>query len=301
MRCSRIVFASLALWLAAPFAFAEEPEIYRQYLALQDGLPQTKDGLSAAERDELFRSVSSNRVLNVDELGHYDPKGYIGFCFGRAMGAQLLARKMSVKKESIAKLFIVGDLRSGADPEWRFHVTTLVKGEDGRWYAIDPILGRPMPAEEWIATVKRVWDKKNEAKLYLAPSDTVMPDVTRDPNGKTGKYLIELGFEPSGKRGFKEEKLGDHDVWKVSDKASQSYLLSARAPEETRFHFDGIQIGAQAVDYAGYFKDFLGDLSAPKVAAAALPLSVPCPKALRKVARPRDLRSPRFDPFFANR
>ena len=117
-----------------------EDQVFRGYETIETTSPSTKTGLDASERQQLFTLSARDKVASIASLDHYDQQN-IGFCFGRAMAAHLIARGMGLGSDSIRKLFIIGDLRSGADPEWRFHVTTLVRGsEDGGWYAVDPAL-----------------------------------------------------------------------------------------------------------------------------------------------------------------
>ena len=108
-------------------------------------------GLPEKDTPVLFRALRDHPVASVNRLGSYDPKGLIGFCFGRSFAAYLIARQMGLQVAAIRNLFIIGDLRSGTDPEWRFHVTNVVKLSNGQWYAFDPIIPqtRPVPIAEW--------------------------------------------------------------------------------------------------------------------------------------------------------
>lgn len=188
------------------------------------------------------------------------------------MAVQLMARKMGLNKDSIRKLFIIGDLRSGPNPEWRFHVTTLIKGTDGQWHAIDPILDGPMTAKAWIGQVQSVWDKKGAANLYFTPADTVIPDihiVPEDISKESGERLIELSFNPAGRKGFKNMRDWGPKVYSVGGSAFSEHFLTADAAVSA-FDFTGITINGGLISYNAYFDDLLKSLAAPAPARMGL-------------------------------
>ena len=292
----------------------EDSQIWENFLHIDEELPETKETLTLAEQRELIARVRNHPVASVNALGKYDPEGYIGFCFGRAMAVHLMARKMGLAKDSIKKLFVVGDLRSGPEPEWRFHVTTVIRGENGQWSALDPIMtfpianGDPQTLEQWMSTVQRVWDKEGKAKYYLTSADVVMPDVTKDPDGTTGKHILELGFEPESFSGFEKEKIGTFDVYRMDEIAEERFHIVTRGKD--RFDFEGVQIGESLIDYRNYFRDLLGDLKrrpgikliqeAARPVPTIGPMGVPCQKVFKQL-RPGtriELRSPNFRRFF---
>ncbi|MBI5240264.1 MAG: hypothetical protein HY926_07305 [Elusimicrobia bacterium] len=228
------------------------------------GSPARLKALDARRRQELWDAAFRHPVAGLDDerkLAKYDPQGFIGFCFGRAMAAHLLARQMGLAESSVRKLFAVGDLREGEEPQWRFHVAALVRGDDGAWYAIDPIMEGPMTAVAWLSEVRRAWDKTGKARFYLTEASAVLPDVTTvpEPGQETGERLIELSFDPAGKEGFSPAAGLGAGVFSVSPSASARYLKTA--PEA--FDFDGIAINGQRISYNGYFFDLLRALAAP--------------------------------------
>lgn len=161
-------------------------------------------GIPVKELQNLAAIVDRHPISSLLQLEKYDPTGLIGFCFGRSMSAHMEARRMGVSEAHIKKLFIIGDLRSTANPEWRFHVTTLVKAEDGKWYAVDPILnnvhGRPITvtAEDWIIQVRTIWDQWTgyKAKLYLTDADIVVPDLLNSIKSDPNRDIMDLNFKP---------------------------------------------------------------------------------------------------------
>src|SRR5438128_1426530 len=111
VRLARVsFFGFLALtWSLVP-ARAEvgEKDLYDAFSKVVTGSPSTKEGLTAMDRKALFTQAVNNPVANVEMLFKYDPKGIVGFCFGRAMTVHLIARRMGLKDSSLRKLFIIG-------------------------------------------------------------------------------------------------------------------------------------------------------------------------------------------------
>jgi hypothetical protein len=267
---------TLIAFLLAPAAHADDAAVFAQYervLAKAGAVRPQLQGLDAAQRERLYTLVLDHPVARLDRLPHYDPDGLIGFCFGRAMTAHLTARTMGLAESSIRKLFIVGDLRQyGADKtEWRFHVTTLVRGTDRAWHAIDPILGRAMPATEWIRTVQRTWDHRKQARLYVTRASAVLPDVreTPAPEAETGARLIELKFDPRGRAGFTPRPDLSPATWEMDVAATEALFLDAA--ERDRFNLVDITINGMTIGYRDYFADLLGRIgTAPRARATAL-------------------------------
>lgn len=279
-------FLALALVLSLNARADVSEQVRAQHQELDnDPTTQTKDGLTKEERLKLFNHVLNHKVaaLTPENIAKYDtPKQEIGYCYGRAMAVHLRARKMGLKPGSIKKLYIIGDLRQGEEPEWRFHVTTLVKGGDKKWYAIDPILGHPRPMIDWIRRVRSIWDKKPDpadlAKLYLVSPGTVMPDVRIYPYSKveeTGEIVTDLSFVPAGRPGFKAVKVEEETVYEMSVSAQEKYFLRAvESVDADQFNFeelkltvmkkkemgDGLEEIPVLYPYKGYFKDLLEEL-----------------------------------------
>jgi hypothetical protein len=81
------------------------------------------------------------------------------------MAAHLEALRAGVSKEAIRKIWIVGDLKTDQG-HWSYHVATLVRGEGGVWYAMDPIFGRPVTAEEWYHRFMAS-DREGDARIFV--------------------------------------------------------------------------------------------------------------------------------------
>lgn len=268
------LFLACALFLmnlgAACAQFAPTAEIepvFRQVVGRADEIHPQQRGLSPERVQELFQKTSRHPVATLTRVAVYDPDNYVGFCFGRAMTAHLIARKMGVHPAAVKKLFICGDMRTAtADKtQWRFHVTTIVKAQgSSEWYAIDPIMYRVMKAREWIDHVRRTWDIPRKAHFYVVSSDVVIPDVTRVPPvaEETGERIIELSFRPEGKPGFKARADLGHNCFEANLEAARKYFICTQEPEAP-FDFAGIAINGKAVTYRNYFRDLMAALAGP--------------------------------------
>ena len=242
--------------------------------------PEISDSLDAEQRQELLLRTSEHKVAALKHLQKYDNQK-IGFCYGRAMTAHLIARKMGLRQRSIRKLFVIGDLRSGDVPEWRFHVTTLVKGsEDGLYYAIDPIMrpprsdGKPLPPAKWIEIVKSIWDKNHKAHFYVSTPESVMPDMRVVPTVKDldqGNRIIELSFNPNLHAGLNSSHFGAHEYFEVDARAQEDYFINTRELNQTPFNFLFFDMLVKRPNeqkllhlvYNNYFVDLLADLKLP--------------------------------------
>ncbi|MBI4677075.1 MAG: hypothetical protein HY748_05780 [Elusimicrobia bacterium] len=254
---------------ASPAAAATRPPASPadRYRRIVSASPSTLEGLSALQMADLWKRTYTHKIAGLDEAGKlekYDPDGIVGFCFGRAMTAHLLARKMGLPQDHIKKLFVIGDLRSGDQPEWRFHVTTLVKGADGRWHAIDPIMDGPLTADEWIVNVHEGWDRQKKAKFYLTDADAILPDITEVPDlpKETAAKIIELAFDPEGKPGFSRWSGAGETVYAVDHERQERHLRLAGS-EAAPFDFLQVTVNGQTIGYNGYFVDLLPEIERP--------------------------------------
>ncbi len=142
--------------LSAPLR-TDTPDGYTNYL--------TKEELDLIYKD------AANEKVNVD-YACYDPKGAIGFCFGRATIVHMEALIRGVNPDSIRKIWIAGDM-----DKWGHHVATMIKGKDG-WYVIDSNLGRVVKAEEWIDFYKPYKSNKSakDIMVFITRADRFSPE-----------------------------------------------------------------------------------------------------------------------------
>jgi hypothetical protein len=283
-------------------------EIYSKYQIILSSAPETKPRFTEKELSSLYNSVVANKVASLDALSRYDPTGVIGFCFGRAMTAHLLARAAGAPDGSIRKLFMVGDMRSGADPEWRFHVTTLVKGPQDAWFAVDPVFEKPQPVLDWIKRVRSIWDKSKKAKLYFVDPSAVLPDlrIVPAPNEEKQEHLIEVSFDPATKDGFTAKPEFGPLAYSLSSRAEAEYFSQVSTSAGTEFDFLGITINGKTIPYNNYFADLMNDIL-PRIPAPAAfdyaHAAAPSDFAIRAASGPRfkadaiNLYSPKLDAF----
>lgn len=271
-------------------AAAIQLSVYQAYQAIAAaGEAEGKASLTPVEVQTAFNLVKRHPVADIAVVDRYDTNGEIGFCYGRAMASYLLVKQAGLADSSIRKLFIIGDMRSNpANPEWRFHVTLLVRRQVRpsnpavtAWYAIDPIFSRPLPVEEWIRQVRNTWDnwqptsgERRAAKLYLAPAGTIMPDIrlfAPTPAAETGQRVIELSFNPAGRAGFQPSSMFGDSVNQIDSAAAAQYFLVHQDPVQlpvqptnTTFDFLSLHLTVETApptpvhyDYRGYFTDLL--------------------------------------------
>lgn len=126
-----------------------------------------KTTLSDHEIRSLYRMLDNHPVASCRNLPKYDPQGNIGFCFGRAATAHLLALQEGVHKDSVRKIWAVGTMHAN-DVTWGHHVATMVRGHDKRWYVLDPEYKKTLVLEDWIREVKKM---DADGKLLFLSSD----------------------------------------------------------------------------------------------------------------------------------
>lgn len=132
--------ARLSIQPAAPSPDDRTPsgdKVRQDYRAILLKSPNRYDALTLAQLRTLYKDSYNNKVASLDKLPYYDPSEQLGFCFGRAIASHLLARKMGLTEASTGKVFMVGELKENGVTLWRFHVSAIVKGPGGDWYAID--------------------------------------------------------------------------------------------------------------------------------------------------------------------
>jgi hypothetical protein len=140
----------------------------------------TPDGftnyVTKEEGDLLYKELAQDKVHQNHAC--YDPKGTVGFCFGRATIAHMEALIRGLNPDSIRKVWIAGDM-----DKWGHHVATMVKSKDG-WYVIDTNLGRLVTIEEWIDYYKPYKKKgAKEIMVFISRADRFGPYDSQNYNG----------------------------------------------------------------------------------------------------------------------
>ncbi|RZA09614.1 MAG: transglutaminase domain-containing protein [Proteobacteria bacterium] len=151
---------------------ADLPLISRKGEAGLKAVGLTQDGI-----ERLFADAMENPQVRESLCGGYNGSSKsLGFCWGRAMAMHLKALGAGLPNRSVRKLWAVGDLKN-AGTEWRYHVTTLVRHEDGSWYAVDPIFGRPLKADEWFLRMRSEFDAQKTMRIYSSPASRFSPNT----------------------------------------------------------------------------------------------------------------------------
>lgn len=255
-------------------SYSHNNEILKQYQEIEELSLSGKQALNNQERKNLFQEALEHPVtaLSVENIKKYDPDQTIGFCFGRAMAVHLLARAhYGLASSSIRKLFVIGDLRSGASPEWRFHVTTVVKGLTSRnrktWYAIDPILETPILLSTWMKTIQSKWDQNQKAMFYWVNNSVILPDTShfidlKNIEKETGERILELSFNPDKKEGFQKLMFHGMNLYQLTPDAESKYFYTVNFESIPLYPFDflSIRVNDLMISYNNYFKDLLNSI-----------------------------------------
>jgi len=126
--------------------------------------------------EQALAKVAANPVAKVESTQSYDATGQVGYCFGRALLVHLFLLQAGVPQDDMLKIFNLGDLIVEKQP-WKFHVAVLVKDAKAGWLAVDPLQGKAMPYEEWIAANK-LYDVKKKlprARFYTTDPRKFLP------------------------------------------------------------------------------------------------------------------------------
>ena len=147
------------------------------------------EALNPENIDEIYQAISENRVVSSSVTNaKYDNQGKnIGFCFGRAMAVHLEALARGVSKQSIRKIWALGNLMTGAT-RWRYHVATAIRGTDNRWYVVDPFMGRSLEIGEWY---KRMAEINPDKKMQV-----FVTEPQRMSPGSAAKYNRQALIDP---------------------------------------------------------------------------------------------------------
>ena len=115
----------------------------------------------------IYRAMADSNV----NKNHYcyDPKGTIGFCFGRATIAHMEAIVREVHPDSVKKIWIAGDMGV-----WGHHVATMVYTEKG-WIVLDTNLGRSVDIDTWIATYMPMKKGKKDIMVFVTQAGRFGP------------------------------------------------------------------------------------------------------------------------------
>lgn len=145
--------------------------------------------LSPKEIRKLYNYAVQHPIAGIQALKKYDPEGHIGFCFGRALFVHLELLRRGVSKDSIKKVFVVGEMIEGTLGStevinWQFHVATAVRDTNGEWWVIDPSY-ELMKIRDWYRYMRT-----------MSPDKTLSLFVTQ--TAKIGPSAWEYNTQPGG-------------------------------------------------------------------------------------------------------
>lgn len=121
------------------------------------------------QANDLYKALENSNVYE-NEMCYSRPDVTVGYCFGRAVVVHTEGILRGVDPASMKKIWAVGDLG-----HWGHHVSTIVRGKDQKWYAIDNVTG-VVTVEDWISGISSM--KKHGAKtpmFFVSQAERVGP------------------------------------------------------------------------------------------------------------------------------
>lgn len=169
------------------------------------------------EANQVYQAAYDHPVASLDVIQEYDPKGGIGFCFGRAMTTHNIVNKRGLATDSTLKIWAVGRMVTPSIT-WGFHVTTIVRGPSAggkaQWYAIDPIFSEAMPLEQWVNEEMAEFNSEGEVRFYVTPAEKFGPN--------TGRYSATAIADPFYNRYFDDWRKYNHAMGNQCEKPTET-------------------------------------------------------------------------------
>jgi hypothetical protein len=123
-------------------------------------------GISKSIANKIYKQLNENIITNDEKILLYDPMGDIGFCFGRAAMVHLLLLREGIKQQNIAKIFVLGKLMY-KERLWDYHMATMVKGRNGKWWVIDNLFNEVKEVDNWLKLVTKFGIKKKNPQVRI--------------------------------------------------------------------------------------------------------------------------------------
>lgn len=186
--------------LEAPGAFQTLHEVARlNELALarmNTIVPSARPGriaeANAAKIESIYQGAARHPSAKVCAIGRYQssnpdlPKNL--FCYGRAYAGHIEALRQGVSKDSIRKVFLIGKPDNGK-MQWNYHVGISIRGNDGKWWVLDPDAGKPMPVEDWYKMMS-ARTGTGRSRFYFTDPRRLGPHAALPrPKGKIGENV----------------------------------------------------------------------------------------------------------------
>lgn len=179
------------------------------------------------EAEAIVQAMSTHPVVGNRNYDRYDPDGNWGFCFGRATWAYLELLQRGVAKESIRKIFAIGPMRAGGI-DWQFHVATIVRGENGKWWVVDNYPGAALEVKNWMEIFRK---QNSDGSLMFSLSDPKR--MNGFGNGKfDARHFVGVA-DPNYKAYFDDMMTSFRDVARLKVKSRQCSRVFAVPPSGT--------------------------------------------------------------------
>lgn len=136
-----------------------------------------REFLTREEMIAIHQEIYQNEVASSGDA-YSQPNVSIGYCFGRATFYHITLLKNKVDKSAIRKAFVVGPM-DAYGLMWQFHVSTIVRGEDMKWYTIDSNYSKPMELSKWTEAHFQMGPQKS-VRLYITDPIKFTPTASYD-------------------------------------------------------------------------------------------------------------------------
>ncbi len=189
----REIYISDSEVLSVDDVAAENKQILQTLRALKPALPARRSAmLPLARVTDLLNMMQDHKVVGFSASEKYDqPDVSIGYCFGRATFAHLMLLKMGVQKESVLKIWAVGEMQT-PKLKWDFHVATITYTPELGWVTVDTNHNIPLMVDQWMDVYqKQSTDQK--LRFYVTPAEKFSFEV--------GKYdRVQMGLDLERKK-----------------------------------------------------------------------------------------------------
>ncbi len=138
-------------------------------------LPQRRADLKQLSKIQAQALISRTRqnAVTRNQYLYERPEAEIGYCFGRATFVHLEALRLGYKEEQIKKIWVVGSMVTG-NIRWGYHVATMIRSKDGKWWVIDTFTGKAQSPKEWFAEILPL-SEDGKLHVYLTEPEKFTP------------------------------------------------------------------------------------------------------------------------------
>jgi hypothetical protein len=166
-------------------------------------IPQIDDDRVASVNHDIAKQVydamSNHEVASVSQLKKYDPDGRTGFCFGRATSVHMELLARGVQKESIRKVWAIGEMDTGEGFKWGHHVATAVQADEGGWWVIDTSGFGLKSLPDWLAEMNK-YSANQSIRLVVTSPSRFGPKM--DAAYSRGEFGLDMELKDDFYKGF---------------------------------------------------------------------------------------------------